>query len=60
MAQAQMNLALSGVHTLFVPSASASSYIASRYIREIVRLGGDVTTMVPKVVASLLDQRYQR
>lgn len=60
MAQAQMNLALSGVHTLFLPSASANSYIASKYIREIIRLGGDVSTMVPKAVAARLLEAYQR
>ncbi len=60
MAQAQMNLAMSGVHTLFVPSASPNSYIASKYIREIVRLGGDVSTMVPPAVASRLHQRFAR
>ncbi len=60
MAQAQMNLALSGVHTLFLPSASANSYIASKYIREIIRLGGDVSTMVPPAVASRLLEKYKR
>ena len=60
MAQAQMNLAMSGLHTLFVPSASPNSYIASKYIREIVRLGGDVATMVPSAVATRLHQRYPR
>lgn len=58
MTQAQMNLALSGVHTLFVPSASANSYIASKYIREIVRLGGDVGSMVPDAVAKRLHQKF--
>lgn len=59
MAQAQMNLAISGVQTLFVPSASANSYIASKYIREIVRLGGDVGTMVPDAVAKRLHEKYR-
>jgi pantetheine-phosphate adenylyltransferase len=59
MAQAQMNLAISGVQTLFVPSASANSYIASKYIREIVRLGGDVGSMVPDAVAKCLHQKYR-
>lgn len=59
MAQAQMNLAMSGVRTLFVPSTSPNSYIASRYIREIVRLGGDVRTMVPQAVAKRLHEKYQ-
>jgi pantetheine-phosphate adenylyltransferase len=59
MAQAQMNRAISGVHTLFVPSASANSYIASKYIREIVRLGGDVGSMVPDAVAKRLHEKYR-
>ena len=44
---AQMNHAISGVHTLFIPSASAHSFIASKLIREIARFGGDVASMVP-------------
>ena len=39
---AQMNNAISGVHTLFIPSASSRSFIASKLIREIARFGGDV------------------
>lgn len=58
IAQAQMNLAISGVHTMFVPSASASSFLASRLIREIARFGGDVSSMVPPPVARLLEERY--
>ncbi|MBW3611647.1 MAG: pantetheine-phosphate adenylyltransferase [Actinomycetota bacterium] len=60
MAQAQMNRAISGVHTLFVPAAPANAYIASKYIREIVRLGGDVGSMVPDAVAKRLHEKYQR
>jgi pantetheine-phosphate adenylyltransferase len=60
MAQAQMNRAISGVHTLFVPAAPTNSYIASKYIREIVRLGGDVGSMVPDAVAKRLQDKYQR
>jgi pantetheine-phosphate adenylyltransferase len=60
MAQAQMNLAVSGVHTLFLPTASANSYLASKYIRDIVRFGGDVTDMVPEPVAKRLEERFPR
>ncbi len=60
MAQAQMNRSISGVHTLFVPAAPTNSYIASKYIREIVRLGGDVGSMVPDAVAKRLHDKYQR
>jgi pantetheine-phosphate adenylyltransferase len=60
MAQAQTNLAVSGMHTLFIPSASASSYLASKFIRDIVRFGGDVTAMVPPPVAKRLDEKFPR
>ncbi len=57
-AQAQMDLAVSGVHTLFLPSASANSHIASKFVREIARFGGDVSSMVPPAVAKRLAERY--
>jgi pantetheine-phosphate adenylyltransferase len=57
MAQAQTNLAVSGVHTIFLPSASANSYIASKYIRDIARFGGDVSAMVPEAVAIALKEK---
>lgn len=47
MQQAQLNKQLSGVETMFLPSTSESSFVASRYVREIARLGGDVSSMVP-------------
>ena len=59
MAQAQINLAVSGVHTLFIPSASANSYIASKYVREIARFGGDVSALVPDNVVKRLVEKYK-
>lgn len=56
--QAQMNLAISGVHTVFLPSATTHSFVASRLIREIARFGGDVTSMVPAPVARRLAERF--
>ena len=58
MHQAHMNLAISGVHTVFVPSATEHSFVASKLIREIARFGGDVTSMVPPPVAKRLTERY--
>jgi pantetheine-phosphate adenylyltransferase len=58
MTQAQVNLNVSGVHTLFIPSASANSFIASKYVREIARFGGDVSAMVPEGVAKRLKDKY--
>ena len=57
---AQMNAALSEVQTLFLPSASRSSFLASRLIREVVRLGGDVGPMVPPPVRQLLERKLDR
>jgi pantetheine-phosphate adenylyltransferase len=57
MAQAQMNLAVGNVHTLFIPTASANSFLASKYIRDIVRFGGDVSGMVPDPVAKRLEEK---
>lgn len=55
---AQMNKSISGVDTLFVPSASRNSFLASKLIREVARFGGDVTTMVPPPVASRLKAKF--
>jgi pantetheine-phosphate adenylyltransferase len=60
MQMAQMNRAVSGVHTLFLPSASEHSFLASKFIRDIARFGGDVTAMVPASVAKYLDEKYPR
>jgi len=45
--QAQLNKTMTGVETMFLPSTSSSAFIASKYVREISRLGGDVSSMVP-------------
>ena len=60
MTQAQVNLKVSGVHTLFIPSASANSFIASKYVREIARFGGDVSGMVPEGVTRRLKEKYDK
>ncbi|HEV3281951.1 MAG TPA: pantetheine-phosphate adenylyltransferase [Acidimicrobiales bacterium] len=55
---AQMNKQLSGVETLFIPTSSAHSFIASRLLREVARFGGDVTAFVPEVVALRLKEKF--
>ena len=57
---AQMNHAISGVDTLFIPSASTHSFLASKLIREIARFGGNVDTMVPPAVAKRLQGKFDR
>ncbi|MCY4164411.1 MAG: pantetheine-phosphate adenylyltransferase [bacterium] len=55
---AQMNQAISGVHTLFIPSASKHSFLASKLIRELARFGQEIDSMVPEPVAKRLRERY--
>ena len=55
---AQMNKQVSGVDTLFIPSGSSHSYVASKLIREIARYQGDITSMVPPGVAKLVAEKY--
>lgn len=55
---AQMNNAASGIHTLFIPSASRSSFLASKFIRDFARYGGDISDMVPAAVAAKLKEEY--
>jgi len=55
---AQMNEAISGVRTLFLPSASSNSFLASKLIREVARFGGDVSSMVPPPVAAQLTEHF--
>ena len=58
MAQAQMNLNVSGVHTVFIPSTSSNAAIASKFIRDIARFGGDVSSMVPDPVAARIREKF--
>lgn len=58
MIQAQINLNVSGVHTVFLPAATANSFLASKYIRDIARFGGDVSSMVPEPVAKRLADKF--
>ena len=55
---AQMNKQLSGVETLFIPTSSTHSFIASRLLREVARFGGDVGAFVPPSVAKRLQEKF--
>ena len=56
---AQMNRQLSGVETIFIPTSSRSSFIASRLLREVARFGGDVSSFVPVPVAARLVKQFR-
>ena len=55
---AQMNRSLSGVETLFIPSSSNHSFIASRLLREVARYGGDVGQFVPASVQARMQKKF--
>jgi pantetheine-phosphate adenylyltransferase len=56
---AQMNQQLSGIETLLLPTGGATSFIASRLIREIAKYGGDVSPFVPEPVARAMKERFR-
>ena len=56
---AQMNRSLSGVETLFIPTSSSHSFIASRLLREVARYGGDVSAFVPEAVNRRLLTKFE-
>ena len=54
---AQMNATLAGVETAFLATRPQWSFVSSSLIREVVRLGGDVSALVPAHVEIQLRQR---
>lgn len=56
---AQMNHHLEKIDTVFIPTSSDSSFLASRLIREVARYGGDVSDLVPAPVAKRLAERFE-
>ena len=56
---AQMNIGLSGVETLFMPTNPLYSFIASSLVKEIAKWGGDVSPYVPELVERRLGERLR-
>ncbi|HET9070709.1 MAG TPA: pantetheine-phosphate adenylyltransferase [Acidimicrobiales bacterium] len=58
--QAQMNKAVSGYETLFIPCSSESTFIASKYVRDFAHFGGAdrIGSMVPAPVLAMLKARF--
>lgn len=57
---ANMNRQLApGVESLFLTAPETHSYISSTLVREIARLGGDITQFVHPVVAEALTERFK-
>jgi pantetheine-phosphate adenylyltransferase len=56
---AQMNFALAGVETLFMTTGPQWSFVSSSLVKEVARFGGDVSGLVPPVVAERLRERLR-
>jgi pantetheine-phosphate adenylyltransferase len=58
---AMMNRRLNpDVETMFVTPREDYSFVASRLVKEVFSLGGDVQGLVPDLVLQRLDQRYNK
>jgi pantetheine-phosphate adenylyltransferase len=55
---AQMNQSLSGIDTFFLSTSPNYSFLSSSLVREVAKYGGDVSPMVPPVVAKRLAERF--
>ncbi|HUF84711.1 MAG TPA: pantetheine-phosphate adenylyltransferase [Acidimicrobiia bacterium] len=55
---AQMNQRLSGIETFFISTSPQHSFLSSSLVREVARFGGDVSSMVPPLVAKRLAERF--
>ena len=57
---AQMNIGLSGVETLFMPTNPLYSFLSSSLVKEVAKWGGDVSPHVPDAVRDRLITRLRQ
>ena len=57
---AQMNIGLSGVETLFMPTNPQHSFLSSSLVKEVAKWGGDIATYVPDAVHERLVTRLRQ
>ncbi|MFC9280998.1 pantetheine-phosphate adenylyltransferase [Streptomyces collinus] len=57
---AQMNIGLTGVETLFVPTNPTYSFLSSSLVKEVAAWGGDVSHLVPAPVLEALNGRLRK
>ena len=51
---AQMNHALTGVETVFLPTSTGTSFVSSSLVKEVASFGGDVSAFLPAEVHEAL------
>lgn len=54
----QMNRHLTGMETVYMATAAGLSFISSSLVKEVAKLGGDVSQLVPSRVAAALKEKY--
>jgi pantetheine-phosphate adenylyltransferase len=57
---AQMNIGLSGVESLFMPTNPLYSFLSSSLVKEVAKWGGDVSPYVPDSVGERLVTRLRQ
>jgi pantetheine-phosphate adenylyltransferase len=57
---AQMNIGLTGVETLFVPTNPAYSFLSSSLVKEVAQWGGDISHLVPAPVLRALNAKLRQ
>jgi len=57
---AQMNIGLSGVETLFMPTNPLYSFLSSSLVKDVVKWGGDCSSYVPDFVGERLVTRLRQ
>ncbi|HMS24297.1 MAG TPA: pantetheine-phosphate adenylyltransferase [Acidimicrobiia bacterium] len=55
---AQMNRQLSHIETVFLSTNPQHSFLSSSMVRDIARYGGDVSSLVPAVIAADVASRF--
>ncbi|MDR3116597.1 MAG: pantetheine-phosphate adenylyltransferase [Bifidobacteriaceae bacterium] len=55
---ARLNKHISGVETLLVSADPKFTHIASSYVKEIAKYGGDISGLVPEIVAQSIKQKF--
>ncbi|MEV6298603.1 pantetheine-phosphate adenylyltransferase [Actinoplanes sp. NPDC051861] len=57
---AQMNIGLSGVETLFMPTNPLYSFLSSSLVKDVVKWGGDASAYLPDPVLERLISRLKQ
>lgn len=56
---AHMNRHLTGIETVFLPTAAEYRFVSSSLVKEVWRLGGDVAALVPEPVMTALAAKQE-